>query len=151
MHPKICKNNCKLYFSNDHFWLPPFPHFKHFSLIFMFVLKQNCCLLQYVCFYSLVQDPEHCINKLLMQREFYKLKFSVLFVICAQGPWWVWKIRDFWKWRRGAGPGADSFVSKLCWLFRCKPCPVGEYFKIWFTGPFIQTINNQRSYLWFWN
>lgn len=87
MHPKICKNNCKLYFSNDHFWLPPFPHYKcflkHFSLIFMFVLKQNCCLLQYVCFYSLVQDLEHCINKLLMQREFYKLKFSVLFIICA--------------------------------------------------------------------
>lgn len=85
-HPKICKNNCKLYFSNDHFWLPPFPHYncflKHFSLIFMFVLKQNC-LLQYVCFYSLVQDPKHCINKLLMKREFYKLKFSVLFIICV--------------------------------------------------------------------
>lgn len=76
MHPKICKNNCKLYFSNGHFWLPPFPHsnwfLKHFSMIFLFVLK----LVYYsVCFYSLVQDPEHCINKLLMKREFYKLKF----------------------------------------------------------------------------
>lgn len=78
--------------------------------------NQTCCLLQYVCFYSVVQDPEHCINKLLYEKRILPTEFQSRSSLTHAGS--CVENRIFIGIEKGGSNPGEAFLSlEICSLF----------------------------------